>query len=302
MLLNNLLEALASGRQVTFGEEHKNLSPSLEKAGRTAERQTPANEMAAKALFEKYVAGLPSAGLPTLYAPPDPAATRWCEAQFSTDETKAIVTACKAKGMRPTIPFHAALTMATHELAPHPENAYTALFDLDLRPSLDKPYGTTAHPIGVYTSSLPVSVLAGGNFATNTATLKRAYALSLRPKLNSHLGGLNGWFTRATELLTTRPPNSISEPTEPTLNSLGDVDKVIKPTYGNGRIEVSSFWLGVNVLSKQLMFYTWTFRGKLELSVCYNESFYDAAFIDEFMDQVKGVLIGELGLSTCDNL
>lgn len=60
--------------------------------------------------------------------------------------------------------------------------------------------------------------------------------------------------------------------------------------------EVRAVSIGVEMLTRQGACFVWTFRGQLNLSIIYNESFHSVGRMEEFADKVKGVLLRELDI------
>ena len=50
------------------------------------------------------------------------------------------------------------------------------------------------------------------------------------------------------------------------------------------------------MLTKQIDCLLWTWQGRMILHTCYNEQFYKAEFIEQFLEKVKGVLLKELDI------
>ena len=107
---------------------------------------------------------------------------------------------------------------------------------------------------------------------------------------NSLFAFLNCYVRKVCALFTEPPPPDTIPPTEPALNSLGIIDRFLDAKHGDG-IEVVDFWIGVEMITRQFMCYVWTWHGKIRLSACYNQAFYETAFVEEFLSAVKDTLI-----------
>ena len=82
---------------------------------------------------------------------------------------------------------------------------------------------------------------------------------------------------------------------EPQLSSLGIVDGVLGGG-GEGGVEVEGFWMGVEVLLRQVVVFVWTWRGEMVLSACFNEAFYTRGFVGGFLEDIQRVLVEGLGI------
>lgn len=61
-------------------------------------------------------------------------------------------------------------------------------------------------------------------------------------------------------------------------------------------LDVIDFWIGVEMLTRQMMVYVWTRGNKLKLSICYNESFYARDLVERFLESTKRELVEGLGI------
>ena len=324
-LLDRLFTLLAYPRPgpVEFGTEAPNLSPSLEEAALVSLCRTSSSAEYAQSLFNSYVHKLPSIGLPTAPKPAQlPGATNSLTHRFTLCSTTSFLTACKSHSLSPTSAVHAALVQATYALSPSTTGEhrrtlapYTAMCAFDLRPYLAP--RNSADPVALYMSGLPISLPppnTGSTFASHAQALQTLYSQSLAPNSPPFLSALKDWVTLTTGLLAAAPVEGMPEPSEPALNSLGLVDRYVKASYGcqgeegkeeheEGKetagttmVEVEDFWLGVEMLTRQLEFYVWTFRSRLVFSLCFNQAFYEIEFVKRVMGCVREVLEKELGI------
>jgi len=56
-------------------------------------------------------------------------------------------------------------------------------------------------------------------------------------------------------------------------------------------VEVTDFWLGAETLSMRMMVHTWIWDGVLNLSVTYNESYWDKATAAALLDGMQETLM-----------
>lgn len=293
-LLHQLFEALAEPRSIVFGMESKNLSPNFPDATRTSTSVTPEIEQAVAGMLAECTSNLPSLGLPTIASNPIPGPTRRRELEFDTKSTHAVVNACKDRGINVTAAVHAAMIAATRQSAP-PELAakkYTSWCAIDLRPYCQPPSDSAAHPVALYHAGLVVS-LAPSSFLTDASKLQSIYKRSWQPSQSNLLTIVNHLAEGTTALLSQPTPPDMPPPAEPGLSSLGVVDRYIHSKYGD-KVEVNGFWLAVEMLSRQVQVYVWTFQGKLKLSACFNEAFYEGEFVGIFLSRIQDILLEEL--------
>ena len=59
-------------------------------------------------------------------------------------------------------------------------------------------------------------------------------------------------------------------------------------------VDFADFWLGVEMLTRQMMVYVWTRKGEMKLSVRCNKEFCTRAFFENLLCEVKHILLGGL--------
>ena len=147
-LLNNFFKALGKPRQIKFGDEGRNLSPSLDEIANFPASTNDEEDEAASRLLKKYTSSTPSIGLPTELSNQVPGATRRTELTFTPPITSAIISACQVRTLSVATAFHSALIVATKQLAYSETLArnYTSWGAFDLRPYLRSPYSKPHTP------------------------------------------------------------------------------------------------------------------------------------------------------------
>ncbi|KAI4150137.1 MAG: hypothetical protein L6R39_002332 [Caloplaca ligustica] len=299
IFLDRLINAVCKPREVVFGSEAKNLSPSLEQAANIPQQITPGLEEAAETLFNEYVTNLPTLGL--LYCTQStsstllPGPTRRQTLTLDPEATTEIIVACKSRGISVTAAVHAAVVVATQSNAPKEllGRKYTSFCATNLRPYLDPPYDSQDHPVALYFTGLPVA-LPPASFSTLSQKMQAIYGRSFSRATSNLLDILAAYTRRTTSLMTQAPPPEMPVPSEPNVNSLGVVDRYLQTSYGEGELRIIDLWLAVEMLTKQLEVYVWTYQGKMQLSACYNEAFYSSDFVAKFLDQTHAILQEEL--------
>lgn len=297
-LLNNMFDAMADPRPVAFGSEARNLSPGVEEAANLPSSLTAKQEQAASGLVAKYTSNLPSFGL-SLVAPGQvPGATRRRAIIFSSDTTRAVVSACRVRKITVTAGVHAALIAATHRLASDESkfHSYTSWGTFSLRPYLSPAFtDAKAHPVNLYLCGLPL-VLKPSTFSSDSSWLNLFYKQLALPGSSAEILPLLPSYTQKCADMARQPaPSDIPEASEPVLSSIGIVDRYLKPEHGNS-IEVSDFWLSSEVLSREPLVYAWTWQDQFSLSVCYNEHYYTSDIMIKLLEITREILLEELGV------
>ena len=331
LLLDHFLSALVCPQHpLPFGSEPATLSPSLEAAARIPQTPPTAELMAqAHTLSDEYVRNLPSIGLLTL---PNqlPGATRRISSRLSLEASAALLAGCRARGLGITAVGHASLVIATYQSivssssSPLTTTKYTAFTPVNMRPYLEAPYGSSAHAVQLYVAGLPISVDAAAGFETIASRLQALYTQKLGRPDSNFLEFLPAYLNKNLESLAAPPSVDTPPPSQPDFNSLGKLDAVIKYRYGvaalekqqqqqqqeeeeeeedevgkkgqerSRSLEVEDVWLGVEMLTRQLEFYQWSWKGQLVFSICWNEAFYMTEHVQNFLDTFKKVLAENL--------
>ena len=298
-LLNNFFSALSAYPQedVRFGDEGKNLAPSLVEAAKLDTCSTEGNQKAAAEIIESFLRGLPSIGLESEHNKV-PGGTRRSELKLSAATTFGIINACKARQISVTTALHAALVIATQRLASTASSArpYTSWGTFSLRRYLASPYNNSAaYPTAVWQCGLPLS-LKPSTFSDYVSQLGPFYKQLQTPSTREILYGLlTPYLDQVTGLFSQPPPPDMPGPSEPFLDSLGIVDQHLSPRHGD-TVEITDFSLVGEMLISQLLVYVWTWQKKMSFSVNYNESFFQAKFVASFLEQFRDVLLSELGV------
>lgn len=297
-LLHNFFEAVAQPRHLEFGTEGKNLSPGLNEAAGFPTSVTEEDERAASKLLNQYIGNLPSIGLPANFNNPVLGATRRAMLVLSPVTTSKIVRACKIHDFSVTTALHAALVLATKQMdMSRPQTQrYTSWASFSLRPYLTSPYNIlSSHPVSAYLVGFPLTIIPS-TFTEHASQLRSFYKQLSSPTSNTNfLTYVKAYISQCTYFFGQSPSAATPMPTEPMLDSVGVADRYLKSTYG-GTVEVTDFWLGSETLTAQLTSYVWTWQGKMTFNVCYNEHFYEAELVMDFLNRLVNILLEELGL------
>ena len=304
-LLQNLFIAIAEPRQVQFSDEGKNLSLGRDEAANynscyNVELPALVKErgISAAGLVMQLIGNLPSIGLPAQNLHGTPGGTRRSEVVLEPGTTSAIVSASKKRDFSVTTALHAALIVALQQVTPVPRSSsskYTSWGIFNVRPWLKTPFNDSAiHPAAVHIIGLPLA-LHTSTYANLALQLKHFYKQRLPPSADSHIAGdvLVSYTNQMADIVGQPAPVDQPVSSEPVLSSMGVVDSYLKPKFGG--IQLKDFWIGVETTTPQVTCHLWTWQGKMKLSACYNETFYDDGFIHDFLKRVIDILITELG-------
>lgn len=297
-LFNHFFDAVAHPCAVHFGDEGRNLSVGLDEANTVPTHVSPQIDQVATDTLMLYLKNIPSIGLPTKDADIPSGAGR-CETELNQALTYDIVSRCKTRGFSVTVAVHAAIICATKQYAGREATAgkhkYASWTAFDLRKYSPPPYNGANNVVSNFHTGIP-TVVTPSTFLDNAYQLKKQYAESFTVAgPNSLFNFLNCYVRKVCALFTEPAPPHTIPPTEPALNSLGIIDQFLDAKHGDC-IEVLDFWIGVEMITRQFMCYVWTWREKMRLSICYNQAFYDRAFVHEFLSTVKDTLVEGLGI------
>ncbi|KAI9653981.1 MAG: hypothetical protein M1821_006842 [Bathelium mastoideum] len=287
-LLSRLLELVAEPTDPAFGGEGRNLYPSFEALAGCPEQSTPDAEAVAKEAFSN-TSHLPSVGLPykgdMATLPGRPA----CEGITLAEKvSKALVRACKEKGISVTAAVAAAVTMVSYELTPWPEaksRNLTPLVPLNLRPHLPVSEYNPADAVTSYTTGLLPTVPPGKTWseyaASFNAQIRKVYS-------KEFINALRAYGELWAPAFAMAPPPDIPPPSDVCLSSLGIVDPHFQRV--TGKIKIKSVRVEVQMLTRQVTLYLWTFDGQLNISACYNQAYHDVSTVQELLERYRDVL------------
>lgn len=295
-LLHHFFEAVANPKPVNFGNEGKNLSPGLDEVMSIPEPWTEEAGQAGQNALIDYFKNLPTIGMKT--GPEQvPGATRRCRMTLSPEETSAVIAGCRSKGFSVTSGIHAAVVCVAQKQADPdiPATKYTSLLPWDFRKYCPAPYDGADHPVASYHSGFP-GTLKPSTFLENASQWREIYSRDPTSKEWGVFDWHAAYVRFAITSFTQPPPPGFIPPTEPGISSLGNIDQFVKGEYGDGAVEMEDLWLGVETLTRQILSHVWTRQGRMTLSACYNKNFYDADFVEEYLNDVKGELLKGLGI------
>jgi hypothetical protein len=206
--------------------------------------------------------------------------------------------------------IHAVLAAVTFELTSAKDvNEYVTIMAVSYRSHLKEPYNSKAHACCTYVSSIPPTVPKDATFEDQTTSLTHLFKNWNTIKMSQALREL---YRGASQALIA-PPHRRRPPAGPppnppsgiTHSNLGVIDQFLQSTYYNGTegetkgkpmVEVNAFRFGVSVMTRQMLLYPWTFRGQLNLSMNYNNAYYEKTPVN-VLDRVRQKLEEKLNVT-----
>lgn len=294
LFFDSFFEALAHPVMVEFGSEHKNLTGPLDEAAKVPKQITPEIEQVSTARLMELLTNLPSIGLPVI-PKQTPGATLRLAAELEPQITSAIIAKCKSQDISVTAAVHAAVVCATQQMADpaRPGTKYTTFTFFDLRKHLPPAYLGREFALSVYHIGLPAT-FCPSDFSSNAKELKKIYGRPFSTPDENIFTFLPCYVDMVSGMVSQPAPPGTLPATEGNLSSLGLIDKYMKPNYDN--IEITDFWLGVEMLTTIPMVHTWTRRGKMKFNLSYNESFFAQETAQRFLDKTVAILLEGLGV------
>ena len=296
-LINILFKSVAEPSPISFGNEVKNLSPGRDEAAGLSQDVSQEADDAATSLLMDYVSNLPSLGLPIELVNEFFGAPARIESRLSPAATASVVAACKKTSRTVTTAIHAALIIALQGLSCVSSERYTSWGTFSYRPYVDPKYANpSANPVAVMLCTLPISFIPS-DFDETASLLQPFYRQLQNPFNSAALHSMLAPYSGKLAAMINQPlPRGVPQPTEPLVGSIGVLDRYLDGKYGQGAVEIKSFWLGEVVMTRQPLFYVWTWHGRMTFSMCYNEQFYTAKFMASFIERVMDGLLEALGV------
>lgn len=295
-LLNDYMKLAASEdvkdpASLAWGQEGSRLAPSIEEAAGIALEANDKITAEAEKWVKTFHGAAGAVGVDCPAAKETvPAGTRTARSNFPETTSDAIVKACKARKISVTSAVHAAIASTNWAFAPADGKSkhYTSTIRAALRPYLPEKFHGPAYAAALYTSGYMHSIPAGHSFQENAEQINSLYRQGLSVEfLEAH----RQYALNVIDMIKSTPPDAPA-PSDVDISSVGIVDNVITPVQG--AFEVTSVSVGVEVLTRQMVCFVWTFRGKLSMNLVYNEAFYPPGVPVAFLEEVKRTLTREL--------
>jgi NRPS condensation-like uncharacterized protein len=302
MLLDRLFEIMAKASTYPNAMEQFDpeiRSPSLESAaGASLVDDADLKAYARKYIDNFHMKAVNAGGLPfrgDAQTPPSRATHN--DLEFSTDLTRDIVSVCKNHQISVSAAIHAALarTVFSYLAEPDCQAGYTTIMAINMRPHLPPPYNSKTHACQTYVASITPTVDYSHSFLEAARCLtfdyrnwwNEKFMRSLSWIYKYHLAKLSA--LRPVTTVPAKPPSGV------TLSSLGVVEKHLSGDYGPN-FSVEKFRFGVSMMTRQMILYAWTFKGRLTLSLSYNEAYYSEEMVKGVISRVASSLAEGLQL------
>jgi hypothetical protein len=275
LLLSQLLQHVVElpTSTITFGSEPARLHPSHFVLLKAPENPPESSQkITDKSIFD-YITHLPSIQIPSVTGdtPKLVSVTHRQEITVSQQQTTDLVASAKARGATFTAVAHAAMIRATKAMNPDialDEGAkYACICPVSIRDLLPSPYDGPAYAASVAMIGVPVG-FTSTTFDKDMEFLQGLYRELKHP---SRIEGLRAFQNKMTESLKQPPVADIPTPTHPTLNSLGLIERYLKPSYQgkDGEVKVDKFWVGTGVIDHTVWVYIWTWKDQHTISATY---------------------------------
>ncbi|KAB8217709.1 hypothetical protein BDV33DRAFT_176723 [Aspergillus novoparasiticus] len=293
LLWDRYLTALATpAEEVTFGDEHTRLAPSIEDVLKVSEPTAEETEKAT-ALLMSYATKAPGVGPVSKVGTVPAGRSQNAEVTFPTRTTEAIVKVCKEKGISVTSAVHAAYIQAIIKHA-NPNGTlsrYVSLGLFNLRPYLPKPYSTSEYAASVYYTPLPLDFDLPAPFWETAHALDKYYRTTVKD--DPEILPLHTHMTRILCQASQMPEYQGLIPGDAQVSSLGIVERYVQHRYGN-TVKVLDVKMGVDVVLGMSMFFIYTFYDQLRLVYSFNDGYEEPAHISMYLEEVQKILTEEL--------
>lgn len=303
--LDNLCRA-ATGedRTLPWGEEVRRLTPSIEEVLGLPLEATPdildATRNCMKTLgYTKGAVGVALTG--GTHTAAAPAGTRSARLSLNKIDTAAVLDACRARSISLVSAVHASCAALTRlEAAPdHRHKHYASTMRFSLRPHLPRPYCTAGSAAALYTGGYMARAEASQPWLVTAQQYERAYRTGITAEF---LQCRRQYAVQVLRVLQQNPPPPDPPQSEVDISSVGDAEELVFPQHAHGGtvLDVQDVSIGVETLTRQTYCFVWTFRGRLELGLVYNEAYYAPERAVRMVQTLRDILIAELGLAGGD--
>lgn len=301
-LFSILATSSLGNSRTTLGTEHALLPPVTTELLGVPSTSPPAGADRANHLVETWAGktySTSAAGVPVVRAGQPPSDSYLRRAvRLPPPTTDAVVQACKANGYTVTCAWQAAVLLAMRRHANlhgvETPACATATVTMNLRPhfasSSFDPRSVFAAP---YYFAMPFDV----DYETTPSFDKLArhnsayFASALAPGSGDleMIPACLDLIVGATASESKPPPSSA-----PVLSSLGIVDKYLRSRYGAW--EVTDFWLADTTTTEMSLVFLWTFHGEMVLSMSPNARYMTTDMADQFLAEVRDIMVKELNV------
>jgi len=283
MLCQNLFSLLSNPKQVVFGNEHQNLSPSLS----IALGISPITE-AQKAYVQQIVdqcaaSANNTVGVPVRNIDSPPTQTNHYRTTFTPQETDKIVKYAKERGFTVTQLVHAAIAHSMVKVAPEQNTGkgYTSMIPVDIRRDCIPPYNSHAHAVACSVISWPISIdLIDSDIQVTISKFKKFYTT---------IKGAE-WPTPGFAMLDCDFAPIVMNPIiTMALSSWGVLDDKVKKSYGE--FEIEDFSSSGKIVLPTPWWNVWTWHGILNFALHYNATYFEDSIMYQCLHSTKSILL-----------
>jgi len=226
-----------------------------------------------------------------------PAGTRSAHLRFSESDTRAVLEACSARNISLISAVHASCAALTYLEASlnHKDKHYTSTMRFSLRPYLHKPYCTADFAAALYTGGYMFRVPASQTWLENAAQYEEKYNAGITMDF---LKSRRQYAIEVLSILQKGVPAPDPPQSEVDISSVGDAEALVSSQHSHDGtvLEVLDVSIGVETLTRQTYCFLWTFCGRLELNLVYNEAYYEPDRAAQMVQRLGEILMTELEL------
>lgn len=281
--------------EMPWGEEVARLVPSVEGALDLATTPTSDIQRATKQFLNTLAYNIDAIGTPYLSGDKIiSGGTRGTQLRFSQAETTELKSRCHQLEVSLEAAVHASVTATAYSIAglSSVNKHHSTTMRHSVRPHLPTPYDGVAGAAGLYTAGYIVKVPASQSWLENAKYYEAEYSKGATPDL---LSSRRQYAVVMKDILKNLPTPS-SPPSGLDISCIPDAQTLIKPLHASsvGSFEISGISIGVDLISRHLYLFIWTFNEQLEARLVYNEAFYDASFVESILETIKEHLFSSL--------
>ncbi|KAJ2992879.1 hypothetical protein NUW58_g2020 [Xylaria curta] len=299
VLLRFILQSVAGAEESScvLGEEVKNLLPPLAVTSGVP-TPTPAQKKAFNTAMQGFVSNFAAVHVHSENkgAPARTTKIQWLI--YDEADTKAIAARSKELGFSVTACLQAALSRTARIHGQVDSSCHATMAIYDGRGYVDGKFYPHDRLVGPHVFAMPAVYPISESFQETALAAKEVLASFKEDDLVRTASGL--WVDAMNEMLSTPPPPGAPVAADLQLSSIGVLDKFFPPLYkgedGQTQIEVDDLWMSLDILYPNVAVDAWTFRGKLNIELMYNEAYHRDSSITLITSLIHEQLTQGLGL------
>ncbi|KAF7712529.1 Uncharacterized protein PECH_003068 [Penicillium ucsense] len=291
LIASELLRITTASTKAQSSYEAVNLSPPFSVAAGLPPVDENDMRRAASDL-EHFLSALPAMALSTRIAAGDVrerhrARTKHVLRAFSEHDTQSLLSRLKQRGLTVTHAVHAAIACTTKRFNINPSSdIYAGVLVLDGRSLYQDESNALKHPVSLSCTGWFPTVKVS-SFESTANAFKAEYTEIQRDRRLPNV--IDGLLMQMMPFLSESAPSSGADAL---LSSIGVVESVIHHRYSS--VEVLDFEIGCEVLTPAIDIFLYTWHDRIRLAAYYNESYYEAETVIQFLAMVISTLRREL--------